>query len=79
MATTKIENRVWWDTLHKNGRFDLKFMLKTELAPDDIMPSALDKYNDAAKEVQKLIKDAALNNEGFRSIGSKWSMSSTSM
>ena len=76
MATTKIENRIWWDTLHKNGRFDLKFMLKTELAPDDIMPSALDKYNDVAKEVQRLIKEAALNNEGFRSIGSKWSMSS---
>lgn len=76
MATTKIENRVWWDTLHKNGRFDLKFMLKTELAPDDIMPNALDRYNDSAKEVQRLIKDAVLNNEGFRSIGSKWSMSS---
>lgn len=76
MATTKIENRVWWDTLHKNGPFDLKFFLKTKLELKGNMPSTVNRYNDAAKEIQRLIAEAALNDEGFRSIGSKWSMSS---
>ena len=76
MATTKIDNRVWWNTLHKNGPFDLKFFLKTKLEPKGNMPSTVNRYNDAAKEIQRLINEAALNGEGFRSIGSKWSMSS---
>ena len=76
MATTKIEQRVRWDTLHKNGPFPLKLFLRTKLENKGTIPSILDRYNDAAKEIQRLIKDAGSNNEGFRSIGSKWSMSS---
>ncbi|NND63678.1 MAG: FAD-linked oxidase, partial [Flavobacteriaceae bacterium] len=76
MATTRIDPRVWWDTLHKNGRFDLKFFLTTELEDESNMPSISDRYNDAADEIRRLIKEADDNNEGFRSIGSKWSMSS---
>jgi len=76
MATTKINPRVWWDTLHKNGRFDLKFFLSTQLESESNMPSILDRYNDAADEMRRLFKEAVDNNEGFRSIGSKWSMSS---
>ncbi len=76
MATTTTEPRVWWDTLHKNGRFDLKFFLRTKLEKESNMPSLLDRYNDAADEMRRLIKEADDNDEGFRSIGSKWSMSS---
>lgn len=76
MATTTSENRQRWDTIHKNGPFPLKRFHKTRLEKKSIMPSQWDRYNDAADEMRRLIKDADDNNEGFRSIGSKWSMSS---
>ena len=76
MATTKITERQRWDTLHKNGPFDLKFFLSTRLEKKGNMPSGIDRYNDAATEIRKLLKEALDKNEGFRAIGSKWSMSS---
>ena len=75
MATTKIDERTRWDTLHKNGPFPLKLFLTTKLAKGSSGLSGLEKYNDAAKEIQKLIKEAADKHESFRAIGSKWSMS----
>jgi len=75
MANTQKENRKRWNTLHKNGPFPLKFLLTTKLEKNSSGLSNLEKYNDAAKEIQKLIKEAADNNERFRAYGSKWSMS----
>ncbi|WP_203295778.1 FAD-binding oxidoreductase [Luteirhabdus pelagi] len=76
MATTTITQRTWWDTLHKNGRFPLKWFLSTKLEKKEYLPNAIDRYNDAAKEIQRLLKQALDSGEGFRAIGSKWSMSS---
>ncbi len=76
MATTKIDKRMRWDTLHKNGPFPLKFFLTTKLEKNSSGLTGFEKYNNAALEIQKLIQQAADKNERFRAIGSKWSMSS---
>lgn len=76
MANTKIENRSWWDTLHKNGPFDLKLFLTTKNKKTTSGLSDFERYNDTALEIQRLIQLALDNNERFRAIGSKWSMSS---
>lgn len=75
MATTKIDNRTRWDTLHKNGPFPLKLFLTTKLEKNSSGLSGFEKYKDVAVEIQKLIQQAADSNEQFRAIGSKWSMS----
>ncbi|HMB63585.1 MAG TPA: hypothetical protein VKN36_10965 [Eudoraea sp.] len=75
MATTTIEERQRWNTLHKNGPFPLKFFLTTKLEKDVSGLSPFEKYKDAALEIQQLIKQAADTHERFRAIGSKWSMS----
>lgn len=75
MANTNVTPRQRWDTLHKNGPFPLKLFLETKLEKKAVMLDAIDRYNDATLEIQRLLADAAHNNEGFRSIGSKWSMS----
>ncbi|SDM21340.1 FAD-binding protein [Kriegella aquimaris] len=75
MARTTIEKRQRWNTLHKNGPFALKLFITTKLEKNSSGLTDFEKYNDAAKEIQKLIKQAADNNEQFRAIGSKWSMS----
>ena len=76
MAKTTKTARTRWDTLHKNGPFPLKWFLSTKLEKKAMMPNALDRYNDAAQEIQKLLQEAHANGQGFRSIGAKWSMSS---
>mgnify|MGYP000362226538 CR=1 FL=1 len=63
------------DTLHNNGPFPLKILYKTKLEGSGVMPSKLDRYNDAANEIQRLIKETHNQNEGFRAYGSAWSMS----
>ncbi|WP_350285839.1 FAD-binding protein [uncultured Croceitalea sp.] len=76
MATTKIDERTRWDTLHKNGPFPLKRFLTTKLEKTSTGLNDFARYNDAATEVQRLIQRAADTHERFRAIGSKWSMSS---
>lgn len=77
MATTDVKDYTGkkWDTIHKNGPFDLKRLYITELS-DNPAFSILEAYNDAASEIQRLIKEAADRSEGFRAYGSRWSMSS---
>lgn len=75
MARTTKLSLSEWDTLHNNGPWDLKCLYKTKLEASSLMPSSLDRYNDAAQEIQKLIKEANNQNEGFRAYGSAWSMS----
>jgi len=76
MANTTSHPKTNWDTLHKNGPFPLKLLQITQLAGKANMPSVVDRYNDAAKEIQQLIQQALDNNEGFRAYGARWSMSS---
>ncbi|MBD0776389.1 FAD-binding protein [Maribacter sp. ANRC-HE7] len=75
MATTTKLTLTEWDTLHNNGPFPLKILYKTKLASPAVMSSDLDRYNDAAQEIQTLITEAKNKNEGFRAYGSAWSMS----
>lgn len=72
--TTKLTLKKW-DTLHNNGPFPLKILYKTKLEGSGTMPSKLDRYNDAANEIQRLIRETRNQNEGFRAYGSAWSMS----
>ncbi|MDN3493542.1 FAD-linked oxidase [Winogradskyella bathintestinalis] len=74
MATTKTHSLNKWDTLHNNGPFPLKKLYVTELEGDGNMPDKIDRYNDAAKEIQRLIKESQEANHGFRGYGSAWSM-----
>lgn len=77
MATTEVKSYVGkkWNTIHKNGPFDLKRLYVTELSNDPTLNS-IELYNDAAIEIQRLIQEASNRNEGFRAYGSRWSMSS---
>ena len=73
MANTTTKNISSWNTLHENGPFPSKSMHLTKL--DKTISSNLTCYNDAAKEIQRLLKQALDLNEGFRPFGSRWSMS----
>jgi FAD/FMN-containing dehydrogenase len=75
MATTKSHPKSSWDTLHNNGPFPLKTLHVTELEGSSNMFNKYDRYNDAAKEIQRLIREAVAKNEGFRAYGSAWSLS----
>ncbi|HLG41456.1 MAG TPA: FAD-binding protein, partial [Chitinophagaceae bacterium] len=75
MATTTRHEIGIWDTFHNNGPFPTKILYKTSLEGKGNMPSIIDRYNDAAAEIQRLIKEALDNQEGFRAYGSAWSMS----
>lgn len=74
MATTTKHEIGKWDTFHNNGPFDTKVLYKTSLAGKGNMPSWIDRYNDAATEIQRLLKLALDNQQGFRAYGSAWSM-----
>lgn len=76
MATTTIFNMSEWDTLHKNGPFPLKHLYNTKLEDKSNLPSKIDRYNDVALEIQRLIQDSKNQKQGFRAFGSRWSMSS---
>ena len=75
MATTIKHEIGSWNTFHNNGPFPTKVLYETSLESKGNMPSVNDRYNDAAKEIQSLIKAALDSQEGFRAYGSAWSMS----
>ena len=75
MATTEKTNIGSWNTFHENGPWPTKVLYNTALEPKQNMPAMLDRYNDAAAEIQRLLKSALDNQEGFRAYGSAWSMS----
>ncbi len=75
MATTTKHEIGKWDTFHNNGPFETRVMYKTHLEGKGNMPNWLDRYNDAAKEIQRLLQEALDKKEGFRGYGSGWSMS----
>jgi hypothetical protein len=75
MATTTKHEIGNWDTFHNNGPFPTRVLYKTSLEGKGNMPSLIDRYNDAAAEIQRLLKEALDTQEGFRAYGSAWSMS----
>ncbi len=75
MANTIRHEIGTWDTFHNNGPFPTKVLYETFLEEKANMPSITDRYNDAATEIQRLLKLALDNNEGFRAYGSAWSIS----
>jgi hypothetical protein len=74
MASTKIINIGQWDTFHNNGPFPVKILYETKLEPEGNMPDFIDRYNDAAKEIQRLLQDTLDHHERFRAYGSSWSL-----
>ena len=81
MANTKVKSIEKWKNFHSNGPlkdgfFPANLLLETQLEKPQILPAALDRYRDAAQEMQRLIQEALDKQEGFRAIGSKWSLSS---
>jgi len=75
MAKTTPFPKDRWDTLHNNGPFDLKILYVTELEGEGNIPVKTERYNDAAQEIRRLIKETSDANQGFRAYGSRWSMS----
>lgn len=74
MATTTKQSIGTWDTLHENGPFPTKNLYITSLGKEGDMPSVTDRYNDAAEEIQRLLREVISLGQGFRTIGSRWSM-----
>ncbi|MBW1297412.1 FAD-binding protein [Aquimarina litoralis] len=75
MANTKSKLLSEWDTLHNNGPFTVKLLYQTKLEGERLMPKKIDRYNDAAIEIQRLINETRQAGEGFRAYGSAWSLS----
>jgi len=75
MATTIKHDIESWDTFHNNGPFPTAVLYETTVEEKGNMPSFTERYNDAAAEVQRLIKSALDSHQGFRAYGSAWSMS----
>ncbi|MDB5193345.1 MAG: FAD-linked oxidase [Segetibacter sp.] len=75
MATTTKHEIGTWDTFHNNGPFKTTVLYKTSLEGKGKMPLWIDRYNDVALEIQRLLKDALSKKEGFRAYGAGWSMS----
>jgi hypothetical protein len=75
MASTKATNIGKWDNFHNNGPFPVKILYETKLEPEGNMPDFFDRYNDAAKEIQRLLQDTLDHQERFRAYGSSWSLS----
>ncbi|MDZ7691664.1 MAG: hypothetical protein U5K69_11160 [Balneolaceae bacterium] len=69
MAHTTPYKKDTWNTLHENGPFDLKILYVTELEGEERMHSKTARYNDAAQEIQRLIKETADAGERFGHTG----------
>jgi len=75
MANTSSIPIKWWNNLHENGPWPAGFFHDTFLIHQADMPISIDRYNDAAVEIQRLLQLALDQKEGFRAIGSRWSLS----
>lgn len=74
MATTITRTQVEYDTLHRNGPWNTANMHATTLDGQLEQTDFFECYNDAATEVQRLIEVARAAGQGFRAIGSSWSL-----
>ncbi|MEP6594621.1 MAG: hypothetical protein ABJA71_01695 [Ginsengibacter sp.] len=75
MATTLEQDGSTFDTIHLNGPYPTRILYKTNLEPDNKLPKKIDRYNDVAKEIQRLLRETLAANEGFRAFGARWSLS----
>lgn len=75
MATTRTRLINSWQNFHKNGPWPAKALLETQLESRQLMPNSLDRYRDAAQEIQRLLQESLDTGEGFRALGSRWSLS----
>lgn len=74
MATTRTRTNTTYDTIHNNGPWPVSNMHSTTLDGALQQANFFDCYNDAAKEVQRLIEMARASGQGFRALGSSWSL-----
>ncbi|MEJ0106463.1 MAG: hypothetical protein WDO19_29695 [Bacteroidota bacterium] len=65
MANTTTHTIDSWDNFHNNGPWPTKVLYKTSLEGKGNMPSVIDRYNDAAKEIQRLLKETLDAGDGF--------------
>ncbi len=75
MAITKTYHIGEWDTIHNNGPFPTKIMYETKLEKKQLIPGKIDRYNDVAREIRRLIKQCSDEHDRFRAFGSAWSLS----
>ncbi|MFS4448364.1 FAD-linked oxidase [Maribacter sp. 2307UL18-2] len=75
MAETITHLMEQWNTIHKNGPWQLKHRYITHNGSSLDLSSTIAQYNDTGEEIRGLIQEAADNGEGFRAYGSRWSMS----
>ncbi len=75
MAITEEFSFDNWENYHGYGQGPVDRLMNTKLS-DDITQGLLDKYKDAAAEIQRLLHEANLAKEQFRAIGAAWSLSS---
>jgi len=75
MAKTSTKTINSWKNFHETGTWPAKLLLETQLERRQIMPDPMDRYNDAAQEIQRLLQASLDSGEGFRALGSKWSLS----
>lgn len=73
MANTRINQTGTWNNFHSNGPFATKIIFDT--ANERGISSLIERYNDAGRELQRLIQDSVNNNERLRAYGSAWSLS----
>ncbi len=74
MAGTKVVSIDNWKNFHDHEQGPVSKLMITELS-DDIMMNTLDKYKDAAAEIQRLLLDTHDKGERFRAYGAAWSLS----
>lgn len=75
MAKTSTKSITSWKNFHETGTWPAKLLLETQLERRQIMPDPMERYNDAAQEIQRLLQASLNTGEGFRALGSKWSLS----
>ena len=71
-AKTHTETIQKWENFHKNYSLDSKEILNTELGSGGTL---IERYNDAALEIQRLLQECEDKNIGFRALGNRWSLS----
>ena len=75
MAKTSTKTIQSWKNFHMTGTWPAKKLLETQLENRQTMPDTLDRYRDAAQEIQRLLQETLDAGEGFRALGSRWSLS----
>lgn len=73
MATTSYIPKASWNNFHQNGPFPLEQMVK--IKPDQNLPGEIQRINDAAVELRRILQLCLDEGKRLRALGSAWSMS----